>query len=175
MIWARIQPFLVILCFWIVIAFTLGGPEHAKGEVITGDHGGMIGTYIERFTQVKLSGEVVIINGDCLSACTLVLGFVPHSKICVTPQARLGFHAAWMPDEDGLPVTHVRGTQELWRRYPPAIQHWLRNHGMLTRKMVFLSGRELSRMYSRCSPLATMASANVMRVRPIIFIHARAQ
>jgi hypothetical protein len=33
----------------------------------------------------------VIIDGFCASACTIVLGTVPHDKICVTCRAKLGF------------------------------------------------------------------------------------
>jgi hypothetical protein len=40
---------------------------------------------------------MVIIDGFCASACTIVLGTVPHDKICVTFRAKLGFHAAWDP------------------------------------------------------------------------------
>ena len=39
------------------------------------------------------SGEKVIIDGPCLSACTLVLSTVPSNRICVTKRAVLGFHA----------------------------------------------------------------------------------
>ena len=62
---------------------------------IAQDAGGRIGAYIDRYQGVRGSGERVIIDGVCASACTIVLGSVPHDKICVTSRARLGFHAAW--------------------------------------------------------------------------------
>ena len=62
---------------------------------ISDDVGGRIGAYVEQYSQVKQNGERVVIDGTCLSACTLVLGIVPRDRICVTRRAMLGFHAAW--------------------------------------------------------------------------------
>jgi hypothetical protein len=38
---------------------------------------------------VRSSGEMVIIDGYCALACTIVLGTLPHDKICVASRARL--------------------------------------------------------------------------------------
>ena len=46
------------------------------------------------------NGTDVVIDGKCLSACTMVLGLVPSKQICVTPRARFGFHAASMSNND---------------------------------------------------------------------------
>ena len=64
---------------------------------ISDDVGGRIGAYVDQYSQVRNTGERVVIDGVCLSACTLVLGIVPRNRICVTRRAMLGFHAAWMP------------------------------------------------------------------------------
>ena len=64
---------------------------------ISDDVGGRIGAYVDQYSDVRNSGERVVIDGACLSACTLVLGIVPRNRICVTRRAMLGFHAAWMP------------------------------------------------------------------------------
>src|ERR1700716_3520127 len=68
---------------------------------IKADPGGQIGPYLENLAVLRSSGERVIIDGPCLSACTMVLGVIPKDRICVTPKARLGFHAAWHPGENG--------------------------------------------------------------------------
>src|SRR5262249_27250810 len=60
---------------------------------ITGDAGGQIGPYLQNLAAVRNSGERVVIDGPCLSACTLVLGVIPRDRICVTSRALLGFHA----------------------------------------------------------------------------------
>jgi hypothetical protein len=51
------------------------------------DYGGRIGTYIQWFKRLRQSGRQVIVDGDCLSACTLVLGIIPDGRLCVTPRA----------------------------------------------------------------------------------------
>src|SRR5258708_14083742 len=65
------------------------------GIRIAQDPGGRIETYVGKYQGVRSSGERLIIDGSCVSACTIVLGTVPHDRICVTSRARLGFHAAW--------------------------------------------------------------------------------
>ena len=117
---------------------------------IAEDRGGQIGHYLQAFAMLRSSGEDVVIDGNCLSACTLVLGIIPHSRICATPRARFGFHAAWMPDVDGQPVTSPMGTQALWNIYPNSVRHWIRRHGGLSRHMIYMQGRDLRGIVSNC-------------------------
>src|SRR6266540_4667692 len=86
--------------------------------VIHASNGGQIGKYLVLFALVRQAGERVIIDGPCLSACTLVLSMVPRERICVTRRAVLGFHAAWLPDRRGRPVNHAGGTRLLMAAYP---------------------------------------------------------
>jgi hypothetical protein len=117
---------------------------------IAEDRGGQIGHYLQTFTTVRSSGETVVIDGNCLSACTLVLGVVPHERICATQRARFGFHAAWMPDHNGRPVTSPLGTEALWSIYPASVKRWINRHGGLSRKMIFMEGRELNGIVASC-------------------------
>ncbi len=81
----------------------------AQGAVrIKADPGGQIGPYLQNLVALRNSGERVIIDGPCLSACTMVLGVIPRERICVTSRARLGFHAAWHPGQNGRPVPSQR-------------------------------------------------------------------
>lgn len=114
------------------------------------DVGGRIGAYVDQYAAVRNSGERVVIDGTCLSACTLVLGIVPRNRICVTRRATLGFHAAWMPGPAGKPVPSAVGTQALWDIYPTHVKRWLNSRGGLSAKMVYLRGRELMAMYPEC-------------------------
>jgi hypothetical protein len=127
--------------------------------LIAGDRGGQIGRYLQTFAQVRSSGERVIIDGNCLSACTLVLGLVPRARVCATPRARFGFHAAWMPDSDGRPVTSPMGTQALWNIYPSYVRSWISRHGGLSRKMIYLQGRDLDGIVASCDAPARRAHA----------------
>jgi hypothetical protein len=117
---------------------------------ISDDVGGRIGAYVEQYSQVKQNGERVVIDGTCLSACTLVLGIVPRDRICVTRRAMLGFHAAWMPGPEGKPIPSSAGTQALWELYPQHVKRWISSRGGLSAKMMFLRGKELSAMYPEC-------------------------
>ena len=117
---------------------------------IVGDPGGQIGPYLERLQALRNSGERVIIDGPCLSACTLVLGVIPRDRICVTRRARLGFHAAWHPGENGRQVMSRGGTKLLMDIYPQNVRSWLARRGGLTPQMKYLTGRELAAMYPTC-------------------------
>jgi len=117
---------------------------------ISEDRGGQIGHYMRTFAAVRSSGEQVVIDGNCLSACTLVLGLVPREQICATSRARLGFHAAWMPDAYGRPITSPMGTQALWDIYPPRVRSWISRNGGLSRKMIFMHGRALAGIVPSC-------------------------
>jgi len=99
---------------------------------------------------IRESGQRVIIDGPCLSACTMVLGVIPRNRICVTRRARLGFHAAWHHGENGRPATNRGGTQLLMAVYPQNVKNWINRRGGLTREMKYLTGRELASMYPTC-------------------------
>jgi hypothetical protein len=132
-----------------VLLFAGVGISHAEIR-IEQDRGGRIETYVDRYRNVRNSGEMVIIDGFCASACTIVLGTVPHDKICVTSRAMLGFHAAWDPGSNGREITNPQATQTLYSIYPFEVRRWIDQHGGLTPHMIFLSGRELAAMYRSC-------------------------
>jgi hypothetical protein len=117
---------------------------------IAEDRGGQIGHYLQAFAMLRSSGENVVVDGNCLSACTLVLGVIPRSHICATDRARFGFHAAWMPDADGRPVTSPMGTEALWKVYPSSVRRWISRHGGLSRKMIYMQGHDLSGIVPSC-------------------------
>jgi hypothetical protein len=117
---------------------------------ITSDPGGLMADYASRFSTFRQSGESVVIDGPCFSACTMVLGYVPHERVCVTHNAVLGFHAAWRYDPGGRRVTSAEATQALIEIYPGPIRNWLHRRGGLSPRMKFLQGRELSSMYRIC-------------------------
>lgn len=119
---------------------------------ITDDGGGRIGTYIAKFQSLRSSSEMVIIDGPCFSACTLILGSVPDDRICVTSRARFGFHAAYDLGSTGGRITNREATELMYSMYPTAIQNWLNEHGGLTPRLILLRGDELQAIYRRCEP-----------------------
>ena len=133
---------------------------------IAEDRGGQIGHYLQAFTTVRSSGESVVVDGSCFSACTLVLGIVPRERICATQRARFGFHAAWMPDRDGRPVTSPLGTQALWSIYPASVRQWINRHGGLSRKMIFMQGQDLNGIVASCNRDGREQTRSVRRLTP---------
>jgi hypothetical protein len=125
------------------------GTSHAAVR-ITDDRGGRIGTYVTKFQRLRSSGESVIIDGLCASACTIVLSAVPRDKICVTPRATLGFHAAYDFGIGGRTITDREATMMLYSMYPMPVQRWIAARGGLTPQMIFLRGRQLQAMYQPC-------------------------
>jgi hypothetical protein len=117
---------------------------------IEGDGGGQIGTYIDKYQRLRSSGETVVIDGLCASACTIVLSAVPHEKICVTSRATLGFHAAWGFGAKGRTITDPEATLMLYSMYPRSVRRWIAARGGLRPNMIFLRGRELQAMYKPC-------------------------
>src|SRR3954451_10827758 len=111
---------------------------------IVSDHGGQISPYLEQWAALRHSGERVVIDGPCLSACTMILGVIPRDRICVTRRARLGFHAAWHPGDNCRPITSRRRTQLLMDIYPQNVRRWIARKGGLSPRMVYLHGRELA-------------------------------
>src|SRR6187399_1823289 len=87
----------------VVVAVALWtATSHARAEVrILASPGGQVGPFLDMFDRVRESGERVVIDGPCLSACTLVLSTVPSNRICVTRRAVLGFHAPIVADQYG--------------------------------------------------------------------------
>ena len=131
--------------------------------LIKGDNGGMMENYTARFRKVRNSGESVVIDGKCLSACTMVLGLVPRDRICATPNAVLGFHAAWEFDYGGDRITSASGTRELMKSYPSDVRAWIARQGGLTANMMFLRGRDLAAIVTPCDKAPRAASVSSMR------------
>jgi hypothetical protein len=116
---------------------------------ITDDHGGQIGKYLAKYKALRASGERVVIDGTCASACTMILGVIPRNRICVTPRAVLEFHSAWNPTSEGNQVSSA-GNQYLWSNYPSDVRNWISRHGGLGQEIIYLRGAELAAMYPSC-------------------------
>lgn len=125
------------------------GTSHALMR-ISDDRGGRIGTYLDKYQELRGSTETVAIDGLCASACTIVLGALPPDRICVTSRANLGFHAAWDVGARGEAVTNAEATRMLYSMYPAKIRRWIAQRGGLKAQMIFLRGRQLNSMYRPC-------------------------
>jgi len=153
----------------LAACFLLAGVAASHAAVrIADDRGGRIGTYVDRYQGLRTSGETVIIDGLCASACTIVLGAVAHDKICVTSNANLGFHAAWDFGANGRAITNPEATQMLYSMYPSSVRRWIAQRGGLRPQMIFLRGKQLTSMYRPCyleAQASTRSSASSRRDR----------
>jgi len=132
-----------------MLALLAATPAFAEIRIIQSP-GGRVGPFLELFERVRESGERVVIDGPCLSACTLVLSMVPGERICVTRRAVLGFHAARSVDLRGRTFAEPEASDLVLRAYPVAVRDWIRSRGGLTSRLLLLRGRELAAIYPRC-------------------------
>ena len=137
----------------IVFAIVLGAltQSPAQAEIrILASPGGEVRPFLELFERVRASGERVVIDGPCLSACTLVLDLVPNDRICVTRRAILGFHAARSVDRRGRMYAEPEATEVVLAAYPEAVRGWIVRRGGLSSRLLLLRGRDLTAIYPRC-------------------------
>jgi len=157
--------FTLLLCTAVLAC----GVKSASATMrIIDDQGGQVGKYLQAFAKVRSTGERVIVDGDCLSACTMVLGMVPRNRVCATQNAVLGFHAAWMYDESGNRVASPSGTRGLLKNYPPAVRAWIARNGGLKPDMMYLRGGALAAIIPPCNSASrSTAASNIRRVGAI--------
>jgi hypothetical protein len=91
-----------------------------------------------------------VIDGPCLSACTLVLSVVPNERICVTRRAVLGFHGARSIDRQGRLYAEPEASEAVLEAYPGPVRDWIRRRGGLSSRLLLLRGRDLAAIYPRC-------------------------
>jgi hypothetical protein len=141
------------IIFTIILALALWAIASALARAdvrILSSPGGQVGPFLDLFEEVNRSGERVVIDGPCLSACTLVLSMVPSERICVTRRAVLGFHAARSIDRRGRTYAEPEASRLVLDAYPGPVRSWIISRGGLTSRLLLLRGRELAAMYRSC-------------------------
>ena len=141
----------IIFTMVLAIALWVIASALARAEVrILSSPGGQVGPFLDLFEEVNRSGERVVIDGPCLSACTLVLSMVPSERICVTRRAVLGFHAARSIDRRGRTYAEPEASRLVLDAYPGPVRSWIVQRGGLTSRLLLLRGRELAAMFRSC-------------------------
>ena len=136
----------------VVVVLALFAVLPARADVrILSSPGGAVDAYLAAFARVRQSGERVVIDGPCLSACTLVLSTIPRNRICVTRRAVLGFHAPrWFDSRTGYTTRAPEATRTVTASYPAGVRSWIKKRGGLTQRVIYLRGKELAALYPRC-------------------------
>ncbi len=81
------------------------------------DSGGNLRAYIAEVKRLNARGADKRIDSACISACTVFLG---AKNVCVTPTARLWFHAASLQGA----APDALGSLEMLSYYPPRVRAW---------------------------------------------------
>jgi len=111
--------------------------------VIHDEPGGTVMQHEIRFRKLAESGDNVEIRGSCMSACTLVVAYVPKERLCFGEHGKLMFHQVRIlkqgtkqgvkqdPKDWSFETTqtYLLGTQAMVAKYPQDIQMWIKDHG----------------------------------------------
>jgi len=116
------------------------GAARAETIDVADSHGGSVIQYSMRWSGLAARGVNVRIVGPCQSACTVLLGHIPRSRICVTPEASFGFHLARRQD----------ATATLWNAYPDDIREWINRHGGLNVGFIWMGAPDIYRHFKKC-------------------------
>ena len=123
-----------------VIVMIVVSPARAETIDISGDHGGFVYLYQQKWEKLAAQKVNIRISGICASACTLLTGYFPRKDICVMPDAALGFHAGTFPFV----------TEQLLRIYPEDIRKWIDAHGGLTFQLIWMHRPEIYKFFRKC-------------------------
>lgn len=128
--------------------------------IIRGDKGGVVKLYLTAWRDVERSDNIVIIDGECASACTLFIGIVRRDKVCFTERGYLAFHAAARCKADmqtmsciSKPTYNKDATNDLLSHYPADVRAWIAKRGGLSTdlsKYHIMRGKELEKFIRRC-------------------------
>ena len=126
----------------VLASFLLFAPSlaNAKTVQIIDDRGGLVIAYQMQWAMLAPQRVNVQIAGPCVSACTILLGYIPRERICVSSRASLGFHLA-TPDFV---------TEDLLRAYPLDIRLWIAQHGGLTHQIIWLQAPDIYGYFRKC-------------------------
>ncbi len=131
-------------------------PPHKKPEKVVfvghtsqDHHGGDIEEFDARYQKIRKSGAKVVIDGLCLSACTIVAS-LPKSQVCVTSKASLGVHLATSGNERGEYVDYEYTKWAVKKYYPQPMQDWINSHGGLEEEPKYIKGKDLLAIFDPC-------------------------
>jgi hypothetical protein len=104
----------------VAILFLTASAARAETIDVSDFQGGLLSTYQTQWSTLAARGVRVRIVGPCVSACTILVGYIPRNNICVMPNAYLGFH--------GATTDYARDVECLSTGYPPMDQPAWRPH-----------------------------------------------
>lgn len=135
-------------------------------ERIMWDGGGVVTEFIEHFSEIRANNALVVVDGQCISACTLVTALDP-AKVCATPSAQFVFHSAFSRGPDGEKVFAAEITHIIWHQYPEKLRTLLTSKGWTGEErndLLFIEGDDVLKFMRRCTD-ADMAVVKDLKPR----------
>lgn len=146
-----------------VVLFTAAA--NANPIVIHDHPGGLVGEEIMWWEVIRASGNLVVVDGECTSACNMLWGQIPPERVCITHDSVFGFHAA--TDTPGGPPD-LPSTQRVIENYfPEWLQKLIVKHGFMKDLTVrYLTADEIVAAGGAhwCSPSEYKSPSNLKEV-----------
>ena len=131
----------------VVLLFALISQSRANTITIRNvDPGGSVSTFAQWWQRIAESGDDVVIDGSCISACTFFLGIIPLNRVCVTERATLGLHEASSGDTPSAASTQVY--THLF--YPRWVQQWIAAQGGLEEEIKVMYPEDMKGHIALC-------------------------
>jgi hypothetical protein len=120
------------------------------------DLGGSVLKYLTDYSEARGQHTRYVLDGLCVSACTMITAEIPNDRVCVTPYAKLAFHAAFVTTAKGERVFSPEATDLLWRIYPDWVRQFLRKNGWESPTtdqptLIWMEAKDLQVAYKTCS------------------------
>lgn len=122
-----------------------------KKVTIDFEPGGHLQEHLQRWQALALSGADVEILNSCLSACTLIVAYVPKERLCFGRFSSLQFH---LPINSETRAADLGASSWILKQYPAEIFNWIMDAGgirMGIHRFLYLPAQGLWAMgYRRC-------------------------
>ncbi|BBB99762.1 MULTISPECIES: hypothetical protein [Bradyrhizobium] len=126
---------------------------------ITDDPGGLIVDFVKKYSDMRDARTKVVLTGECVSACTLMLSILRPELVCAMPEAALGFHSAsTITKEPGKPdvIEHAPEISLLvFNSYPAKVRSFLEARGWRGANahpdIIWVRGKNLRKMIRPCT------------------------
>jgi hypothetical protein len=126
----------------------IGWPPIICGNpcVIEEDHGGVVDLYAAQGRLAAAGHVPVIVDGPCLSACTIFVD-IDRANVCVTTKALLGYHKSMHGSEDAPIFGDIQYKT-------PGLEAYIKAQGGLPNPdsghMLMLNSEEAKQFYKAC-------------------------
>lgn len=135
--------------------------EASPTKVIKFDAGGGVREYLNSLSLLKLYNVLVVVDGPCMSACTIYLDLYKTDKICSTPRGEFWFHSAYVEKMPLIARAHTTNgvsavyqdmadkamiiitNKKMMAKYPKKATSMIESSGGLTKEWIRIRGTDI--------------------------------